>query len=185
MSGIFYIFAAARFSWGVGAYGIYLTTLGVVALVSQVVLVRSMVSFLGERGAVLLGMLCLGGSGLIYAFAWDSTCMYVGLLVSMPGFVIEPTLKAAVARCEAAGKQGEVQGSLEAVGYVVKVISPLVSSVMLSAGVRVGWIGLPMVMFVAVKVVALRLLWSAFMVVDDDGMAEKAKGYDKMQCRRM
>lgn len=179
LSGIFYIFVSARLSWGVGDYGVFLTTVGIVALVSQLFLVRIFVSLLGERGSVLFGMVCLVLSGLIQTVAWNSTCMYVGLLVSTPGFVIEPAIKGAVARSQPSGQQGNLQGSLAAIGNVVKVISPLVSNVMLSAGVELGWIGLPMMAFVVVKLVTLRLLWRAFMV--GVGKSEKELFHEQQQ----
>lgn len=169
---ILYLYAHVKLGWEIPQYATYLSIFGLGLLVSQAVLVWPVIKVLGERKAILIGMTLDAISYIVYGCAVSTRDMYVGLLLSMIGSVWVPAFKGVVARQTTPDRQGALQGSMSAVTDVVAPISPLITTVLFSAGQGINFSGLPFLVMgslYAIGVLCARVaLWKPSLVGSDD-----------------
>ena len=123
---IFILFVGHRWGWGPGVAGSTMFLTGLLSMLVQVFLVGRVVKKIGERGAVLIGLVCATGSLLVYALAptWQ---IFVGAAFLWAfGALINPGAQSLMSRRVPGNQQGRLQGVSSALMGVCAIIGPLI-----------------------------------------------------------
>jgi DHA1 family tetracycline resistance protein-like MFS transporter len=123
---IFVLFADYRYGWGPREVGWVLAAVGVCSVIVQAGLVGRVVSRLGERRALLLGLACgVVGFG-IYAFAGSGWVFLLGIPVSAIWGLASPSTQALITRQVGSDVQGRIQGALMSLVSLAGIIGPAI-----------------------------------------------------------
>ncbi len=122
---VFALYMGYRYHWGPHMVGISLMVTGVANIIVQALLVGRVVKWLGERGALLLG-LAMGSAGFaIYALAPTAFIYWMGLPVfALMGFA-QPGLQGLMTRRVGPTEQGRLQGANSSIMGLTGLIGPL------------------------------------------------------------
>jgi DHA1 family tetracycline resistance protein-like MFS transporter len=122
------LYTEARFGWSPVQVGLSLVGVGAAAAIVQGGLLRKIVPVLGERRAMLLGLLCSVLGYVAFGLANRSWMLYVLVFPFALEGLIEPTTKALLTREVGAKEQGELQGSLGSLLSVTSIVGPLIGT---------------------------------------------------------
>jgi DHA1 family tetracycline resistance protein-like MFS transporter len=124
-----------------------LALVGLSAAIVQGGLIRRVVPRIGERSAVLFGLLGAAVAQVIFGFAPSGPWILIGIpFAALSGFAI-PTLQGIVAGQVPDDQQGTVQGALTSVLALVAVVAPLVSTAVFTATTGDSAVELPGAVF--------------------------------------
>ncbi|WP_293910168.1 TCR/Tet family MFS transporter [Deinococcus sp.] len=115
-------------NWTPGQNGLALATFGLLTAIVQGGLIGWAVRVLGERRAIMFGLVMGVLEMLLLAFSRTSLLMYVSLVAGALGGLAGPALQGLISRQVSESKQGRVQGALTALGSVVGVVGPLIAT---------------------------------------------------------
>lgn len=118
-------FTTARFGWGEGMIGASLASFGIAMALVQGVLIRGILSWLGDRGTVAYGLIFNGFAFIVLAFIANGTLALLFTPLTALGAVVTPALLSIMSRATSDDSQGELQGVLASVGALATIISPL------------------------------------------------------------
>ncbi len=150
--------AAIRFDWDARAIGWSLAFVGLVMAVVQAFLVGPVIARIGERRAVVVGLACGAAAFLAYAFIVASWQAYALFLISaLSGFVF-PAMNGLLSRMVDPTRQGALQGGLGSMGSVASIISPLLLTQALAAGVTRGFPGAAFLLAGVLALIALGIV---------------------------
>jgi DHA1 family tetracycline resistance protein-like MFS transporter len=136
-----------RYGWGPLENGGSLALVGLSAAIVQGGLIRRVVPRIGERSAVLFGLLGAAVAQVIFGFAPSGPWILIGIpFAALSGFAI-PTLQGIVAGQVPDDQQGTVQGALTSVLALVAVVAPLVSTAVFTATTGDSAVELPGAVF--------------------------------------
>ena len=117
-------FAMAAYGFDVKQVGLALAVVGLTSALVQGLGLRFVAPWLGERGAVLLGVAGFAGSAVLYVVATSTGLVYLAILVgSLQGF-IGPSIQAINSRAVDARSQGELQGATQSIGSIAAILAP-------------------------------------------------------------
>lgn len=121
---VFVLHSGYRFGWGEATVGLALAAFGSCSAIVQGALVRPVISRIGERNALLLGM-AFGLCGLLnLAFAPSSLWFWIGTpIMALWGF-IGPSAQAMMTRLVKPDEQGQLQGAGASLMGVASLIGP-------------------------------------------------------------
>jgi MFS transporter, DHA1 family, tetracycline resistance protein len=121
---MFVLYAGYRYGWSAGTVGLSLAAVGICSALVSAVLTRPLVARLGERSAMLAGLVCgLMGFG-IFAVAGTGMIFVVGIpLISLWGLA-GPTAQSMMSRRVGAGEQGQLQGAISSLRGISGLIGP-------------------------------------------------------------
>jgi DHA1 family tetracycline resistance protein-like MFS transporter len=121
---LFVLYAANRYGWSLRLTGPALAFSGVCSMVVQLGLVPRIVAWIGELGAVILGL--LGGAlGLaIYGLAPNGGAFLLGVPVGALAMLFGPGFQALATRRVGPDEQGRLQGANSAMFGLVSMIAP-------------------------------------------------------------
>jgi DHA1 family tetracycline resistance protein-like MFS transporter len=120
----FVLYAGYRYGWDVKMVGLTLAIVGVCSMVVQGVAIGPMVRHLGERRALLLGLLCGALGFLIYGVAPTGLLFCVGIPVMALWGVSGAATQALMTRLIAPDQQGQLQGATASVQSIAQLIGP-------------------------------------------------------------
>jgi len=123
---IWSFYGKARFGWDSWMIGLSLAAFGLCIALVQALLVGPAIRQLGDRGAVLWGMVAELATFLFYGFVTSGALALVFTPVAALGGIVMPALQASMSRAAPADQQGELQGVLASIGAVAMIVSPLV-----------------------------------------------------------
>lgn len=121
---IFVLFTGYRFGWGIRDVGLFLGATGVSSIVVQMVLVRPIVQALGERRAMLAGLVCGVLGFAIYALAPTSLLFWCGLPVFAMVGLVQPTSQSLMSRRVPGNEQGRLQGAMSGIQSITGLVGP-------------------------------------------------------------
>jgi DHA1 family tetracycline resistance protein-like MFS transporter len=120
------LFTQLKFNWTPLELGFSLSFIGIIVALSQGFLTRYLIPKIGETKSVSLAILFYGICFLLFSIVNQSWMIYLVIpLFSLTG-VATPSLQVLIARQTPNNEQGELQGSLVALGSLASVIAPLV-----------------------------------------------------------
>lgn len=122
----------ARFGWGLRDVGVSLMAVGLATALVQGVLVRAAVGRLGERRALVVGLVASAVGFVSFGFADRGWLMYVFIVPFALGGLAGPATQAIISRHVASSEQGEIQGSLSSLSGVAAIVGPLVGTSLLA-----------------------------------------------------
>jgi DHA1 family tetracycline resistance protein-like MFS transporter len=121
---IFVLFTGYRFGWGVSQVGWFLFGTGAASIVVQMLLVKPVVSALGERGAMLLGFACGVLGFAVYALAPTPLLFWCGLPIFALVGLVQPTSQSMMSRRVPGNEQGRLQGAMSGIQSITGLIGP-------------------------------------------------------------
>ena len=121
----FVLYAAHRFGWNAGAIGLSLAVVGASSAVVQGFLVGPLVRRIGERRAMLAGLMAGATGYFIYAFAPTGTWFLFGIPVVALWGLAGPSGQSLMTRRVAADEQGALQGANGSIQGFATMIGPL------------------------------------------------------------
>jgi DHA1 family tetracycline resistance protein-like MFS transporter len=166
----FALFAARRFNFDAPQTGYFFAGFGVLGAIVQAVLIRPIVSRIGDKPTFMLGLLC-AVLGLVATTFTHSVAMFAAALVPLAlgiGFG-HPTMSSLVSRAARGHEQGRVQGAAGAVESLGRTIGPVWGTASLQ---RLGE-GMPYISAAGVLLMTL-LLSVGYHVVDSESLAGPA-----------
>lgn len=133
--------ATARFGFDARAIGWSLALVGLLGVIVQGGLTGRIMARIGERPALLVGLLTGSLSFLAYAFvtaAWQIVPLFV---VSAFSGLAMPAIQGLLSRMVDASRQGQLQGGLGAMGSIAAILGPLTLTQALATGIDTGFPG--------------------------------------------
>ncbi|MCG7493583.1 TCR/Tet family MFS transporter [Thalassobius sp. Cn5-15] len=131
-------FATERFGWAPGMIGVSLMLYGIGAAIVQGALVGPVIARLGQRGAVLFGLIVEVVIFGILGFITSGTITLILTPLMALGNVGLPALQGIIAQTAPDDSQGEMQGVLSSVGSVAMIVGPLVLTQIFAWATREG-----------------------------------------------
>ncbi|HEY3253385.1 MAG TPA: MFS transporter, partial [Polyangiaceae bacterium] len=132
VQGTWALYHQARFGWSLRSVGLSLMVAGLAIALVQGGLVRPVTQRVGERAAVIVGLLFNLASDLAFAFADRSWLVYAILFPLAFGGLVGPAVQAILTRASTATEQGELQGSINSLSGVAAICGPLFGTTLLA-----------------------------------------------------
>jgi MFS transporter, DHA1 family, tetracycline resistance protein len=120
----FVLYAGYRYGWDVKMVGLTLAIVGVCSMVVQGIAIGPIVKHLGERRALLVGLVCGALGFLIYGVAPTGLLFCVGIPVMALWGVSGAATQALMTRQVAPDQQGRLQGATTSVQSVAQMVGP-------------------------------------------------------------
>jgi DHA1 family tetracycline resistance protein-like MFS transporter len=120
----FVLYATYRYGWDVRMIGLTLAIVGVCSMVVQGAAVGPIVKRLGERNALLFGLLCGAAGFLIYGVAPTGLWFCIGIPIMAPWGVAGAATQALMTQQVAADQQGQLQGATASVQSISQMLGP-------------------------------------------------------------
>nr|WP_225444494.1 TCR/Tet family MFS transporter [Pseudomarimonas arenosa] len=157
---VFVLYASHRYGWGEQSVGYVLTLVGVCNVIVQAGLVRRLVPRIGERAALLLGLLCGAAGFALQGLAATGTIFLCAIPLMALWGLAGPSLQTLMTRQVDAHEQGRLQGAVTSAVSLTGVIGPAVFSQVFAAMLVAGSVGLsgaPFLLSAALLLVAAYL----------------------------
>jgi DHA1 family tetracycline resistance protein-like MFS transporter len=120
----FVLYATYRYGWDAATVGLTLALVGICAMVVQGAGIGPIVSRLGERRALLLGLGCGAIGFLIFGAAPSGPLFWLGIPVMAFWGVAGAATQALMTRLVAPDQQGQLQGATNSVQSVSQLVGP-------------------------------------------------------------
>ncbi|HSD75660.1 MAG TPA: TCR/Tet family MFS transporter [Steroidobacteraceae bacterium] len=114
-----------KFGWSTAQVGYSLAVAGIVLVIGQGLLTRTLIPrFGGERNAAMIGLLFGGLTYLGYGLATQGWMMYAWLIAWLLGSFAYPSMNAVMSRQVAPNAQGELQGGVASLFSLSAILGP-------------------------------------------------------------
>ncbi len=118
------IFGEDRFHWDATTIGISLAAFGILHSLAQAMITGPVAARLGERRALMLGMIADGTGYILLAFATRGWMAFPIMVLLASGGIGMPALQAMLSRQVDEERQGQLQGSLAALTSLTSIVGP-------------------------------------------------------------
>ena len=137
--------AIAAYGFSPRQVGFALAMVGLSSAVVQGYGLRKVLPRLGEKRAVILGVIGLGAATVLYIVAHTTWMVYLAIAVgSIEGFV-QASISGLTSQAVDAKSQGELQGAVQSVGSIAQIVGPpLYAQTLAHCSGPGAWIMLPM-----------------------------------------
>jgi len=132
LQSIWALHTQARFGWSLRMVGVSLMVVGVATAIVQGFLVRAVVPRLGERRALLFGLVMSIAGHTLLGLASQGWMMMSFIFVLALGGLSGPAVQAIISREVAADEQGELQGALNSLSGICAIVGPLIGTNLLA-----------------------------------------------------
>jgi DHA1 family tetracycline resistance protein-like MFS transporter len=122
----------ARFGWSIREVGLSLMAVGVSTGIVQGALVRRVVASLGERKALVVGIMASALGFLAFGLADRGWLMYAFILPFAFGGVAGPATQAMITREVPPNEQGEIQGAVSGLQGIAAIAGPALGTQLLA-----------------------------------------------------
>lgn len=154
----FVLYTQYRYGWNERTTGVALAIVGVASAVVSALLVSKFVGWLGERGALALGLFSGAIAFAIFGLAPTTLLFMAAIPVDAVFGLASPTMQALMSQRIDASAQGRLQGALSSMRGVTGMIGPIVFTQIFARSIR-GHAALPGAVFlVAGALVAVSLV---------------------------
>ena len=133
--------ATIRFAWSPGAIGLSLAYVGLIMALVQALLVAPVIGRIGDRRALLIGLATGAAGFLAMAIVTAGWQVYAVMLVGALSGFVGPAVNGLLSRMVGPERQGALQGGLGSLSSVAAILSPLMMTQTLAAGVEHGFPG--------------------------------------------
>ena len=120
----FVLYADYRFGWGAQMVGYTLAMVGVLSAIVQGGLIRRIVTALGERRALLLGLVCGTTGFVLYGLAPSGYWFWCAMPIATLWGIAAPTAQSIMTRQVDPHEQGRLQGAIASMSSIAGIISP-------------------------------------------------------------
>lgn len=125
------LYTEMKFDWTPIEFGVSLSLIGVVVAFSQGFLTRIIIPRLGEEKSISLGIIFYAITFLLISISTQAWMLYITIVLFTFTGVAVLSLQSLMSKYIPSNEQGELQGSLVALGSLASVIAPLVFTPML------------------------------------------------------
>jgi MFS transporter, DHA1 family, tetracycline resistance protein len=122
------LYTTFRFGWDPKQIGFSLLLVGITGALTQAVLLRFILRWVGDLRATLIGMSSGTLAYLCYGLATQGWIVYVIIVVNALAFVVNPALQGMISKQVDPREQGITLGSLNSISSLMAVIGPLVGT---------------------------------------------------------
>jgi DHA1 family tetracycline resistance protein-like MFS transporter len=119
-------YTSANFGWSPGMIGASLALYGISIAVTQGLLIRRIIAWLGERKTVYFGLLYNAGTLVLMGFISSGWLLLALTPFAALGAVVAPALSAVMSGRADDNQQGELQGVLSSINSIGMIIAPVV-----------------------------------------------------------
>ncbi|WP_407245995.1 Tet(A)/Tet(B)/Tet(C) family tetracycline efflux MFS transporter [Klebsiella pneumoniae] len=135
------IFGEDRFHWDATTIGISLAAFGILHSLARAMITGPVAARLGERRALMLGMIADGTGYILLAFATRGWMAFPIMVLLASGGIGMPALQAMLSEQVDEERQGQLQGSLAALTSLTSIVGPLLFTAIYAASITTwnGW----------------------------------------------
>jgi DHA1 family tetracycline resistance protein-like MFS transporter len=151
------LFSEDMFAWNGMTIGLSLGAFGIFHALAQAFLTGPAVERLGERWALITGMVFETGAMLTLVFATQGWALFFMAPVFALGGIGMPALQSLITRQVDGGRQGQLQGVLASLVSLASVFGPLFFSFVYH-GLRPSWPGAVWLVAICIYLLALPLM---------------------------
>nr|WP_174953492.1 TCR/Tet family MFS transporter [Burkholderia lata] len=169
-STVWVLFVEDRFGWTGTEVGVSLGIFGALVALAQGFAVGPVTRWLGERGTLLVGIVCEAAALLILAFARASWIAFALIPLLAFGGIGLPALRSLQSKAVDGERQGQLQGVVASFVSLAAIFGPLVFSWIYALS-RPGWNGLVWIVGVAIYVLAVPVVLAVAARSRAQGMA--------------
>lgn len=127
------LYTTFRFAWTPRDNGIAMFCVGLSSVVVQAGLLGMLIKRFGEVKLAQLGIASAMLTYLAYGLATEGWMMYLFILCNVLAFAAGPALQGLVSKASPPEQQGEVMGSLQSIGSLGVIVTPMIGTGILSA----------------------------------------------------
>ena len=153
------LYTTFRFDWTPRDNGIAMFCVGLASAVVQAGLLAVLLRRFGEMRLALLGISSGAVTYMLYGLATQGWMMYVFILCNLLAFAAGPALQGFDSKATPPERQGELMGSLQSIGSLGVIVTPLIGTAILGAASHLpasDWrIGSSFFLCAAMQVVAI------------------------------
>ena len=121
---IYVLYAGYRYGWGPGQVGVLLAGVGVASMIVQGGLVQPIIKRIGERPALLTGLLCASIGMTWYGLAWEGSLVWLGIPFAAFWGLFNATSQSVMSQHVSASQQGQLQGANSSIMAFAGIIGP-------------------------------------------------------------
>jgi DHA1 family tetracycline resistance protein-like MFS transporter len=162
---VFVLYATYRYGWNERLVGLTLAGVGVCAMAVQGGMVRPVVARIGERSALLVGLLFGAAGFAIYGLAETGPVFWIGVPVMALWGLAGPSAQSLMTRRVQPTEQGQLQGALSSIMGITGLIGPGLFTLAFARfiGPQADWHlpGAPFLLAAVMLMVALAVAWLA------------------------
>lgn len=133
LESVWVLYTQYRFGWQELQNGLALALIGLMVAFVQGVLIRRIVPRVGERRAVLTGLVIGMLAMVLYGLAYEGWMMLAVIFVASLSGIAGPAIQGLVAGSVAPSAQGSVQGALTSLMSLTSIFAPLISTQLFGA----------------------------------------------------
>jgi len=135
---VFVLYAGYRYGWGERAVGFTLALVGACAIVVQAGLVARCVKWLGERGTLVIGLLCGAAGFAIYGIAPTGWLFCLGVPVMALWGLASPAAGGLMSRRVSPSEQGQLQGANACIQSLANLVGPGIFALLFAYAIGAG-----------------------------------------------
>lgn len=124
LSSVFVLYAGYRYGWGERAVGLTLGLVGVCNIIVQALLVRPIVTRIGERAALLTGLVFGAAGYAVYGLAPSGAFFLIAVPIFAGVGLFGPAALGLMTRRVHASEQGQLQGANSCIMGIVGMLGP-------------------------------------------------------------
>jgi DHA1 family tetracycline resistance protein-like MFS transporter len=122
------LYTQARFGWDALDVGMSLALAGIASAAVQGGLIRALLSWLGERRTLVVGLAISAMGFVAFGMASRGWMLYAIIVPFALGGVADPASRALLSREVGPSEQGELQGSLASLSSLTAIAGPLLGT---------------------------------------------------------
>jgi MFS transporter, DHA1 family, tetracycline resistance protein len=113
-------------AWGYGPFriGVALAVVGLSSALMQGLVLRRLLARLGERRAVMLGVVGMVAAAVLYTVARSDAMVYAAIVVGALQGIVQPSISGLSSRAVDARSQGELQGAAQSISAIAQIVGP-------------------------------------------------------------
>ena len=135
---VFVLYAGYRYGWDERAVGFTLALVGVCAVIVQAGLVARAVKWFGERGALVIGLVCGAIGFAIYGIAPTGWLFCLGVPVMALWGLASPAAGGLMSKRVSASEQGQLQGANACIQSLANLVAPGIFALLFAYAIGAG-----------------------------------------------
>jgi DHA1 family tetracycline resistance protein-like MFS transporter len=157
---VFVLYTTLRYHWDVSFLGVTFLATGVLGILVQWFAVGPIVARLGERDAVIAGVLACVTGFVIYGLAPVGWLYFVGMPIFAFAGLMQPGLQGLMTRRVSPSEQGRLQGATQSTNGIAAIIGPVLFPLTFAFALRSApaLMGLPILIAAAIQAMSLAIV---------------------------
>ncbi|MBB3120933.1 MFS transporter [Pseudoduganella violacea] len=129
---IWVIYGNFKFGWGPQESGWSLAAIGVMSVIVQGVLLKSLLKALGSHRLAMAGMFSASVANVLYGLANEGWMFYAIIVANGLGYIVTSTIQSIISSSADARSQGNTMGAVSSIGSLMAVVAPLLGAPLLA-----------------------------------------------------